>query len=77
MRFTEFPATIISTEVVRHMSTKKSRWGVMVGKTNKGKFTVNTVAPSCGRLMYHAFAVCDTEQAARARANQAWVSMGL
>ena len=77
MRFTEFPATIISTEVVRHMSTKKPRWGVMIARTNHGKFIVNTVAPVGEHLTSHAVTVCDTEQAARTRANQAWVSMGL
>lgn len=75
----EFPASVKSAPVAVHFSAKPGRrgWGVMVGVTNTGKFTVNTVGPVNGRPTYNAFAVVDTEAEARKVANREWVGMGL
>ena len=76
----EIPATIKVTErVAVHFSKKPGMagWGVMVGKTARGRWAVATIGPIDGRPTYNVIALPDDEAAARELANAEWTGMRL
>ena len=69
----------IAERVAVHFSAKPGMtgWGVMIGKTNSGRWAVATIAPVSGNPTYNVMSLPADENEARTIANTEWIGMGL